>query len=63
MFFDLFISHWKAKKVLIRDITKLIRNGSLLKNADISGALYTLRIQYEYTQIQFVDGARYVRVL
>ena len=26
----------------------------------ISGALYTLRIQYEYTQTQFVEGARYV---
>ena len=27
-------------------------------NPDISGALYTLRIQYKYTQTQFEDGAR-----
>ena len=32
-------------------------------NPDISGALYTLRIQYWYTQTQFEDGARDVRVL
>ena len=32
-----------------------------LKNHDISGALYTLRIQY--TQTQCEDGARDVRVL
>ena len=38
-------------------------NGSQIKNPDISGALYTLRIQYSYTQTQFEDGARDVRVL
>ena len=38
-------------------------NGSQLKNRDISGALYTLRIQYCYTQTQCEDGARDVRVL
>ena len=38
-------------------------NGSQLKNSDISGALYTLRIQYLYTQTQCEDGARDVRVL
>ena len=32
-------------------------NGSQLKNPDISGALYTLRIQYWYTQAQCEDGA------
>ena len=34
-----------------------------LKNSDISGALYTLRIQYKYTQSQCEDGAKDVRVL
>ena len=38
-------------------------NGSQLKNPDISGALYTLRIQYSYTQTQCENGARDVRVL
>ena len=38
-------------------------NGSLLKNPNISGALYTLRIQYLYTQTQCEGGARDVRVL
>ena len=38
-------------------------NGSQLKNPDISGALYTLGIQFKYTQIQFEDDARDVRVL
>ena len=37
--------------------------GSQLKNPDISGALYTLRIQYLYTQTHCKDGARDVRVL
>ena len=36
---------------------------SQLKNRDISGALYTLRIQYSYTQTQCEDGARDVMVL
>jgi len=40
-----------------------IHNGSQLKNPDISGALYTLRIQYSYTQTKCEDGARDVRVL
>ena len=40
-----------------------LNNGSQLKNPDISGALYTLRIQYSYTQTQCEDGARDVRVL
>ena len=38
-------------------------NGSKLRNPDISGALYTLRIQCSYTQTQCEDGARDVRVL
>ena len=38
-------------------------NGSQLKNPGISGALYTLRIQYSYTQTQWEGGARDVRVL
>ena len=37
--------------------------GGQLKNPGISGALYTLRIQYSYTQTQCEDGARDVRVL
>jgi len=41
----------------------LIGNGSELKNPDISGALYTLRIQYPYNQTQCEDGASDVRVL
>ena len=40
-----------------------LTNGSQLKNPDISGALYTLRIQYSYTQTQCEDGARDVRIL
>ena len=32
-------------------------------NPDIFGALYTLRIEYQYTQTQCEDGARDVRVL
>ena len=38
-------------------------NGSQLKNPDISGALFTLRNQYSYTQTQCEDAARDVRVL
>ena len=39
-------------------------NGGQLKNPDIFGALYTLRIQYKYTtQTQCEDGARDVKVL
>ena len=38
-------------------------NGSQLKNLDISGALYTLGIQYKYTQTQREDGARDFRLL
>ena len=40
-----------------------IVNESVLKNPEISGALYTLGIQYLYTQIQCEDGARDFRVL
>ena len=40
-----------------------ICNGSQLKDPDISCALYTLRIQYSYTQTQCEDGARDVSVL
>ena len=40
-----------------------LTNGSQLKNPDISGALYTLRIQYSYAGTQCEDGARGVRVL
>ena len=36
---------------------------SLANNADISGALFTLRIQYEYTQTQCKEGARYVNIV
>jgi len=42
--------------------SKTSYNGSVLKNPEISGALYTLRIQYKYTQIQCEDGARDFRV-
>ena len=44
-------------------MAKIKTNGSQFKNPDISGALYTLRIQYSYTQTQCEDGARDVRVL
>ena len=40
-----------------------LTNGSQFKNPDISGALYTFRIQFEYTQSQCEDGARDLRVL
>ena len=33
-------------------ITEMTVNRSQLKSPDISGAIYTLRIQYKYTQIQ-----------
>ena len=33
-------------------------NGGQLKNPGISGALYTFRIQYSYTQTECEDGAR-----
>jgi len=51
--------------VVIRKIITGVKNynGSKLKNPDVSGALYTLRIQYSYTQTQCEDGARDVRVL
>ena len=38
-------------------------NGSQFKNPDISGAPYTFRIKYWYTQTQCENGARDVRVL
>ena len=38
-------------------------NRGHLKNPDTSGALYTLKIQYKYTQTLCEDGARDVRVL
>ena len=38
-------------------------NRGQLKNPDISGALYTLRFQYSYTQTQCEEGARDVRVV
>ena len=40
-----------------------ISNGSQLNNPNISGALYTLRFQYSYTQSQCEDGVRDVRIL
>ena len=50
-----------CKKSLFK--SALVNNGSQLKNPDISGAFYTFRIQYSYTQTQCEDGARDVRVL
>ena len=41
----------------------LAYNGSQLKNPDISGALYKLKIQYSYTRTQCEDGDRDIRVL
>ena len=43
-------------------VFRLLRNRNQLKNPDIFGALYTLRIQYKHTQTQCEDGARDVRV-
>ena len=37
-------------------------NGSQSMNPDIFGALYTLKIQYLYTQTRYEDGARDVWV-
>ena len=42
---------------------QLPNNRGQLKNSDISSALYTLRIHYQYTQTQCEDGTRDVRVL
>ena len=47
----------------LRKISRWWHNGSQLKNPEISGALYTLRIQYSYTQTQCEDGARDVKLL
>ena len=46
-------------------ITNLLKtdNRGQLKNHDIFGALYTSRIQYNYTQAQCEDGARDIRVI
>ena len=45
MFFDL----KKPKNEFISTVLrKTVYNGSQLKNSDISGALYTLRIQYYF---------------
>ena len=55
-----------CENLVIKDfLNHYFRNykGSQLKNPDISGALYILRIQYSYTQTQCEDGARDVRVL
>ena len=49
--------------VLIWTLFQYSYNRGPLKNLDISGDFYTLRIQYEYTQTQCEDGARDVRVL
>ena len=32
-------------------------------NINIFGALYTSRIQYEYTQTQYKEGVKYVNVM
>ena len=37
-------------------------NRSQLKNPDILGALYILRIQYKYAQTHCEDGAKDVKV-
>ena len=47
---------------MVFDSIKLYGNRGQLKNADISDALYTLRIQYQNTQTHLQDGARDVRV-
>ena len=54
-----------VSKLILLGLTSALTssNWSQLTNPDISGALYTLRIQYEYTQTQCEDGARDVRVL
>ena len=44
-----------------RFLTKMDRpfNPHIPNIVDISGAIFTLRIQYEYTQTQCNEGARY----
>ena len=37
-------------------------NGSISKEIDFTGALFTLRIQYEYTQTQCKEGASDVNI-
>ena len=57
------MSRLKSTATLLTVLTECQNNGSQLKNPDISGAPYTLRIQYSYTQTQCEDGARDARVL
>ena len=60
------VSRWPTYQYLIKILFRRAfpeYNGSQLKNPDISGALYTLRIQYSYARTQCKDGARGVRVL
>ena len=54
---------WGNKETLIAQKVGFSNNRGQLKNRDISGALYTLRIQYLDTQTQCEDGARDIRVL
>ena len=53
--------HWLASFAKL--VQNLSINGSVLKNPGISGALYTLRVQHKYIQIQCEVGARDFRVL
>ena len=41
-------------------MVNFLRDGSQLKNPDISGALNTLRIQYSYTQTQCEFGIQFI---
>ena len=67
-YFRCFVWYWLRPRFTILTRSWSVReflnsNECQLKNLDISGALYTLRIQYSYTQTQCDDGARDVRVL
>ena len=56
--------HIRPKNYLnFQQLFLLKTNERQLKNSDISGTLYTLRIQYSYTQTQCEDGARDASVL
>ena len=57
------VSQIQILKFSKKFVTWCYYNGSVLKNPEICGALYTLRIQYSYIQIQCEDGARDFRVL
>ena len=48
------------EKILVNPLSRLSTNHCVQNIADLSGNLFTLRIQYDYTQTQYKEGAREV---